>query len=171
MDALLTTSEAVLQDNPHLGVRLVKGKDPLRVVIDSQLRTEPNARVYRDKNVLVATTSKSSERRRKIFQAQGIELFIYKGSQVPLKRLLKDLYFKSNVFSVMVEAGSSLVTSLLRKDLADTLILFFAPIILGQGKVWFGDLVIRSLNPSLKLKDIEVQRFDDDIMISGMIPH
>ena len=167
-DAILTTSETVLRDNPHLGLRVVKGKDPLRVVIDSTLRTDASSLVYRDKNVLVATTFKSSSSARKSFVRKGIELLVYQSSSVPLKKLLQDLY-KRNICRVMVEAGSALTTSLLKEGLADSLILFFAPIILGNGIPWVQNLEIYDLNEALRLKNVEYRRLGNDIMISGSI--
>ena len=55
--AIMVGSNTVLSDDPHLGVRLVKGKDPLRVILDSKNRIPKSAKVFRDKNVLIVTTS------------------------------------------------------------------------------------------------------------------
>lgn len=168
VDAVLTTSETVIRDNPHLGLRMVKGKDPLRVVIDSRLRTSPSSTVYRNKNVLVATTFRSPMAARKRFISQGIDLLIYRGTSVPLKKLLSDLY-QRGIYHVMVEAGSGLTTSLLRAGLVDSLILFFAPIVLGKGLPWVQDLGIDDLKDGLCLHDTEYRRFGDNFMISGSI--
>jgi len=167
-DAVLTTSDTVLIDNPHLGVRLVKGRDPLRIVIDSKLKTNTTAKVYRDKNVIVATTTGSSLQKRKEFERKGIQLLIYKGSKVPLKTLMKDLY-KRKVYSIMTECGSQLVTSLLKLQLCDEVALFFAPKILGLGIPWVQNLGIQNLSKALKLDNVQTERFEDDILISGRI--
>ncbi len=167
-DAILTTSETVLRDDPHLGVRLVKGKDPLRVVIDSTLRTSRSSQVYRDNHVLVATTFRSSALARRSFAGDGIDLLVYRSTSVPLKKLLQDLY-QRGISRVMVEAGSGLTTSLLKEGLADSLVLFFAPILLGQGLPWVQNLGICDLDDALRLRDVEYRRFGDDMMISGSI--
>jgi diaminohydroxyphosphoribosylaminopyrimidine deaminase/5-amino-6-(5-phosphoribosylamino)uracil reductase len=145
---------------------MVKGKNPFRVVIDSGLRTNVNAKVYRDRNVLVATTAASPLKYRGIFQKKGIELLVYKGRSVPLKLLLKDLY-KRGFCHVMTEAGSGLVTSLVKMQLADELILFIAPKILGKGLSWVDDLGIGHLERLLKLGNVQTKRFGEDVMISG----
>ncbi len=169
-DAVLTTSETIHKDDSHLGVRYVKGKDPLRVVIDSKLRTAINSRVYRDNNVVVATTLKSAAKKRKAFESQGIKILIYKGLRVPLRHLLKDLY-KLGVYNIMVEAGAKLATSLLKEHLADELTLFYAPKILGQGIPWVYDLGIKSFKHALPLDNVEIQRFGNDIMVKGQIAY
>lgn len=168
VDAILTTSETVLKDNPHLGVRMVKGRDPLRIIIDSKLRTDPKASVYRDNNVIVATTLKSSSGKRKIFEGMKIKLLVYNKPLVPLETLMKDLY-QLGICHIMVEAGSKLVTSLISKKLADEIIFFIAPKILGKGIPWIRDLGIKKIENAYKLKGVEVQSFDEDIMIRGTV--
>jgi len=168
VDAILTTSRTILNDHPHLGVRLIKGKDPLRVVIDSQLRTSIDEKVYRDTNVMVATTLRSPLKKRFAFQKKGIKLLLYKTSKVPLKKLLQDLY-KLGVYSVMVEAGSHLVTGLLNESLADELVLFVAPKVFSQGISWLQDYGLNKLKKGFSLKEVRLKRYDDDVMISGTL--
>lgn len=168
VDAILTTSKTVIKDNPHLGVRLIKGKDPLRVVIDSNLDTSLKNAVYRDKHVLVATTEKTTKRALALFSKKGVEVLQYKGRSVPLLKLFRDLYNKG-IHHIMVEAGSGLVNSLIKERLADELILFIAPKILGQGLPWVTDLGLRSLDSAFKLENIQIQCFGGDIMIQGRL--
>jgi len=168
VQGLLTTSETVLRDDPHLGVRYGKGKDPLRIILDSRLRTNIHSKIYRDKNVLVVTTMKSSIKQRKIFERAGVELLTYSGDKILLKKLLKYLY-KRGIYHLMVEAGSTLVTSLFREGLADELILFIAPKILGQGFPWLRDLGVKNLKKIVKLTNVQLEKFAGDIMIRGKI--
>lgn len=168
VDAVLTTSETVIRDNPHLGLRMVKGKDPMRVVIDSRLRTSPSSIVYRNSNVVVATTFASPVASRQEFARHGIDLLTYRGDSVPLKKLLYDLY-RRGAHHVMVEAGSGLTTSLLKEGLADSLVLFYSPIVLGKGLPWVQDLGIHELKDALRLHDVEYRRFGDNFMISGSL--
>ena len=167
-DAILTTSETVLSDNSHLGVRLVKGKDPLRVVIDSKLRIGLDAAIFRDKNIIVATTVNAPKKKISIMERKGVRLLVYKNSKVPLKTLLKDLY-RHGVSRLIVEAGASLVTSLLSERLADELILFIAPKILVHGISWIQDSLLKNPKKHFLLENIDVRHFGDDTMVKGNI--
>lgn len=168
-DAILTTSKTVLADDPHLGVRMVKGRDPLRVVLDSDLKTPLKARVYRDSNVVVATCL-AAGRRRKAFEQAGVELLIYQGSshgaQISLPALFHDLYAKG-VRSVLVEAGSTLVTSLLRQKLVQKGYFFIAPKVFGAGLAVVEDLGIRKMKDAPVLKNVEHHLMDDDSLFIG----
>jgi diaminohydroxyphosphoribosylaminopyrimidine deaminase / 5-amino-6-(5-phosphoribosylamino)uracil reductase len=169
VDAVLTTSETVIKDNPHLGLRYVRGNEPLRVIIDSELRTDLSSLVYRNSNVLVVTTSKSSKLKRGLFLKKGVELMVYKRKRLVLKDVLHDLY-KRGVSDLMTEAGSHLTTSLLKEGLVDTVTLFIAPKLLGNdGIPFFGDLGVKSLNSVLNLENVVFQQFDDNIMVSGLL--
>lgn len=161
-DAVLTTSQTVILDNPHLGARMVKGRDPLRVVIDSDLRTNLTAKIYRDGNVLVATKSSSMLKKRHAFQKRGVELMVYKGAKVPLKSLLQDLFVRG-IYNIMVEAGAGLTTSLLQKRLVDRVTFFIAPKILKQGLHW------STSKKGIKLGNIDTCNFGEDFMVTGTV--
>lgn len=166
VQAVLTSSETVFRDNPHLGVRLASGKDPLRVVLDPLLRTSPDAEVYRDSNVLVAISARCSERRKEVFRNASIRLIIYPGAQIPLKRLLHDLY-REGICHVMTEGGSKVVTNLFREGLVKEVFLFIAPKILGVGIPWIRDLKIKHLKRAIRVKNMRASVVGEDILIQG----
>src|SRR3972149_2103989 len=72
-DAVLVGVNTVLKDNPRLDVRLVKGKNPVKVILDSRLRTPLKAKLLqrRAKNTIVAVTKKASLRQVKQFEKLG----------------------------------------------------------------------------------------------------
>ncbi len=75
-DAILVGAGTVLTDDPELTCRLVRGKNPLRIVVDSHLRTSPEARVFdvRQSPAIAAATRKAPEERRRLFEQKGIEV-------------------------------------------------------------------------------------------------
>lgn len=164
--AILTTAQTVLSDDPHLGVRMVKGRDPLRIVLDRKLVSPIEAKIYRNPHVLVVTTQAGSLKRRKLFEKAAIPLLVYPGSRISLKQVLKDLFVK-NIHSVMVEAGSGLFTSLLKEKLVNKMIIFVAPKILGKGISLVGDLKNNRMNNALELQEITVRQFGDNMMVIG----
>lgn len=160
-EALLITSSTVLQDDPHLGVRFVKGKDPLRVVLDRTGRTSPKAKVYRDKNVLVVTGGDSS------LKISGEHLRV--GKRFEIREILRKLY-ERGVTNVFVEAGGTFAASLLREGLVDKLYYFLAPLFIGgDGKAAVGNLGIEMVSDSIILKNVELHRFDRDILLEATV--
>ena len=121
----------VLNDDPQLNVRLVKGKDPLRVILDSDLRIPSGARVLKDGNYLVAI-NKSSELRALNSELKNNIWVSPTGKQVDLKKLLK--YMGSiGISSVLVESGPTLYRSLKKQGLIDELIVYRGRNKLGKG--------------------------------------
>lgn len=166
VDAIITSSKTVMIDDPHLGVRRLFGKDPLRIIIDSHLITRPTSKVYRDINVLVVTGKLATPQKIKNFKKAGIEIYQFKSDHISLKSLLYKLHSR-HISSVMVEAGTGLASAFLKQKLVDKLYYFIAPKILGDGLPSVNDLNIKTIRAALKLKNIEIKNFGDDIMFSG----
>ena len=167
-DAVLIGVNTVLADDPMLTIYDIKGSNPLRVIIDSRLRTPENAKVLSDKNVVIATTNKADEKKRSLFSQRCIEVlkFDSKNGHVPLYEVLIKLGEK-NITSLLCEGGSILASSLLKEKLIDKIIFTIAPKILGGGYDAVKGLDIKSLDEAIRLKDIEVETINDDVVITG----
>lgn len=114
-DAILVGAGTVLADNPDLGVRHYPGprpRDPRRIILDSTLRTDPSARIYRDANVLLATTRNANPRRREEFARAGVEIFTTHAvaGRVDLAAVLNELA-RRQITSVLVEGGREVFDS------------------------------------------------------------
>ncbi|HMQ33695.1 MAG TPA: RibD family protein, partial [Chloroflexaceae bacterium] len=123
--AIMVGVGTVLADDPRLTVRLVPGPDPLRVVVDGELRTPLGAAVLRDgaaRGTLVACREGADPGRRASIAALGAEVLPLPAGPggVDLAALLARLAARG-VPSLMVEGGARLITSLLRGRLADRL--------------------------------------------------
>ncbi len=124
--AIMVGINTVLDDDPRLNVRLVKGKDPLRIVLDSKLRVPKEARVLKDGNYLIATTMKKSKIDNLPAGRQGRKSKIWRSptkKQVSLKKLFAHLA-KQKIGSVLVEPGPTLYQSLKKQGLVDELIVY-----------------------------------------------
>lgn len=106
--AIMVGSNTVLKDDPQLNVRLVKGPDPLRIILDSKKRVPKTAKVFKNKNFLHVT------------------------KRVSLKKLFKDLAGQG-ISSVLVEPGPTLYKVLKKLDLIDELIVFTGKKKIGDG--------------------------------------
>ena len=173
-DAIMVGVGTVCADNPRLTVRLVDGRDPLRVVVDSALRTPLNAAVLADgapSRTLLAVTEHASAARIKQVEALGAGVLILPtdaAMHVDLRALLLALHTRG-ITSVMVEGGAQLITSLLRAQLVDRLAVCIAPKILGTGIAAVGDLGIDVLDNALTLPDMQLARYGVDMIVSGTI--
>lgn len=171
-DAILVGAQTVLNDDPELTCRLVGGGNPLRVVIDSRLRTSPGARIFADQKdapTIVATTGRAAGERRQPFEARGIEVLEVgedRAGRVNLQMLLAALG-KREISSLLVEGGAAVVTAFLRERLADRLIAIVAPKILGAGIDAVGELDIRRMDDALRLSFRRVLRRGDDLILDA----
>jgi diaminohydroxyphosphoribosylaminopyrimidine deaminase / 5-amino-6-(5-phosphoribosylamino)uracil reductase len=175
-DAVLVGAGTVCKDDPRLTVRHVAGTSPLRVVVDSTLRTPPSAAVLADGaaagTVLAVTDRAPMERREKTLSLGATVLILPSDldGRVDLKTLLDELG-TLGVGSVMVEGGATLITSFLRARLVDRLAVCVAPKILGVGIEAVGDLGIRDLSRSLTLADAAVEPYGVDLILSGRVEY
>ncbi|MGD0651755.1 MAG: bifunctional diaminohydroxyphosphoribosylaminopyrimidine deaminase/5-amino-6-(5-phosphoribosylamino)uracil reductase RibD [Verrucomicrobiia bacterium] len=135
-DAIMVGANTVIRDNPQLTVRHgVRGKQPLRVVVDARGRTPTNARLFHDvhrNRTIVVTTKLSSSRWRRYLVLRGIDVVVVpqKGRRVDLRAALRALG-KRDVTSVLVEGGGELLGSMFDARLVDRVALFLAPIVIG----------------------------------------
>ena len=165
--AILVGTNTVLKDNPHLGVRNKKYKDPLRVILDAELKIKPTAQVYRDSNVLVFTSS-SDNKKLKQFATKGIEVIKIAGKKITVKTILQELT-KRKIISLFVEGGAELQGSFVDAKLVDKFYIFFAPVIIGgkDAVSAIGGEGVKRVKDVLRLKDIKVKNFGDNWMIEG----
>ncbi len=131
--AVLTGIGTILADDPALNVRLNKDdRQPLRVVLDSRLRTPPDARVIdREGQVLVIGTLDDAQRRQAL-ERVGVEVVILPeldGRPDP-EAVLK-LLAARGANEVWVEAGATLAGAIVQQGLFDELVVYLAPTLLG----------------------------------------
>jgi diaminohydroxyphosphoribosylaminopyrimidine deaminase/5-amino-6-(5-phosphoribosylamino)uracil reductase len=171
-DAVLVGAGTVIQDDPLLTVRLIRGRNPLRVVVDSTLRIPHDAGILKDQDsarTIIATTRQADAKKRAERKDKGIEILTVaadKDGRVHLKKLLTELGNRG-ISSLLVEGGTSLITSVLKERLADRLVAIIAPKIVGTGIDAVGDLGIGKMDGAIMLTDREVYRLGDDLIVDA----
>ncbi|GAB4207698.1 MAG: bifunctional diaminohydroxyphosphoribosylaminopyrimidine deaminase/5-amino-6-(5-phosphoribosylamino)uracil reductase RibD [Tibeticola sp.] len=135
--AVLTGVGTVLADDPRLDARGVDApRQPHAVVLDSQLRTPPSARLFDVPHKVWIFTASTDPVRRAALEARGAE--VISAPAAPDGRLLLDTVVtelaRREVNEVHVEAGETLNGALLAAGLADELLLYLAPRLLGAGR-------------------------------------
>jgi diaminohydroxyphosphoribosylaminopyrimidine deaminase/5-amino-6-(5-phosphoribosylamino)uracil reductase len=176
VDAVLVGIGTVKQDDPLLTTRLPgrKGKDPIRIVVDSTLKVSPNARVFNpDSNAgtIVATSAGASARKIKRLEQQGAKVIVVPSAdKVDLRFLMKALG-REQITSVLIEGGSGINTAALEEGVVDKVIFFYAPRILG-GRTALPLVAgkgVRRIEDGIVLDRITTRRFGDDVMIEGYV--
>jgi diaminohydroxyphosphoribosylaminopyrimidine deaminase/5-amino-6-(5-phosphoribosylamino)uracil reductase len=176
-DAILVGAGTVLADDPDLTVRHVKGRNPVRIVVDSHLRLPLTAKILQNRETaptIIATTKHAAPRKLQRLRKQGVETLLVDelvgtdgSSRVDLRKLFQELG-QRQIASVLVEGGSAIITSLLQEKLADRLAIIVAPKILGRGIEAVADLGHRSMDEAIKISFRKVYRRGEDIIIDAI---
>ncbi len=164
---ILTGVGTVLADDPQMTVReLDTGRQPLRVVVDSHLRISPEARVLLGGNTLIACLS-GQEDKAAILRNMGVavlELPAFNG-KICLASLMRALA-EREINEVLVEAGATLNGSLLQRELADELLLYYAPMLLGNdARGMFALPPLTDMGQRVGLDILSLDRVGQDIRI------
>jgi diaminohydroxyphosphoribosylaminopyrimidine deaminase/5-amino-6-(5-phosphoribosylamino)uracil reductase len=174
-DAIMVGIGTVLTDDPRLTVRLVNGRDPLRVVIDSHLRIPLTARVIAEgaaHRTMIAATEMADRDRAAELERLGAEVLRLPASNlapgVNLFEVLEALG-RRRVSSLLVEGGAGIITSLLVGDLADRVVIAVAPKIIGRGVEAIGDLSITRLRDAITFSSIKIRRLGPDVIFDGRL--
>ncbi|MBN2439243.1 MAG: bifunctional diaminohydroxyphosphoribosylaminopyrimidine deaminase/5-amino-6-(5-phosphoribosylamino)uracil reductase RibD [Deltaproteobacteria bacterium] len=171
-DAILVGAGTVLTDNPELTCRLVRGRDPFRIVVDSRLSLSPEATVFSDgKRTFAAVTRHAPAESRRLLEKKGVEVVEIgedPAGRVDLRELLV-LLGKREISSLLVEGGAAVAASFLKEKLADRLIVILAPKIIGQGINAVGDLGIRRMDDALDFSFQRVTRRGVDLILDARI--
>lgn len=172
-DAVLVGVGTVIADDPLLTVRGIKGRNPVRIVVDTSLRTPCDARVVRgisDSATLIAVGPGADAERLSKMAELGVEVIRCpeEDGRVDLAALL-DRLGEMSVTSLLVEGGAKIAGAFLRGSLVDKLIVFLAakllagsdglPMARGPGAL--------SMDRCLRISDVRVKNMGGDIMITG----
>lgn len=171
-DAILVGRKTVDRDDPELTVRHVRGRNPLRVVLDSGLMISEKAKLFKNISsapTLIATVKKSSDPRFRKIAASGVDILSTRADRrgkVDLQYLF-GMLAKRGISSVLIEGGSQIITSVLKNNLANRIVTVIAPKIIGQGVEAVGDLGIRNLDAAKKLSFQNIIHLGDDVIIDS----
>lgn len=163
-DAILIGIGTVLSDDPQLSVRLVEGKDPQVVVLDSQLRTPLTARLLmrRPRIFCLAVAGRDAEEKLKdsgaVVERQSDEA----AAQIDLIKMLSRLK-ELGIRSVMVEGGAEVISSFLSENLVDQIVITISPKFVGG----YGISTSSGIIP--EIIDWGNSRYGNDLVIWGKI--
>jgi len=165
--AVLTGIGTVREDDPQLTVRAVScERQPLRVLVDARLEVPLSAKLLQGGNCVVATAAANPAKAAEL-AAVGVDVVVLPNAQgkVDLPRLMQELG-RRGINEVHAEAGLRLNGSLLREGYVDELLLYMAPMIVGdaaRGLFNLPELV--GLEGAIRLELRDVRRIGGDLRI------
>ncbi len=134
-DAVLVGIGTVLRDDPELTVRQVRGRNPIRVVLDSDLRIPRDAKLFSsDAPIWIATRTGTPVDRKSWLMERGVvllEIPARASGMLDLDALLLELA-QRGVLYLLVEGGAQLLTSFVQASLFDEIIAIIAPKLIGE---------------------------------------
>jgi len=172
VDAILVGANTARQDDPRLTVRLrgKQRKSPVRIVLDSHLRLPRTLQLFsagKKPRTVVATLEAPKSRKARALIRLGVEVWRVGGrrGRVDLKKLVHRLG-EEGLIHVLVEGGSEVNTAFLRARLADELVLFVAPKLIGSdGIPWVRGLSVTSVARALRLSQLSAERCGEDLVL------
>jgi diaminohydroxyphosphoribosylaminopyrimidine deaminase/5-amino-6-(5-phosphoribosylamino)uracil reductase len=172
-DAIVVGVTTVLMDDPALTVRVDGAvRQPIRVVLDSSLRTLPTARLFAAGGgpVLIATTASAPRGRREALEAVGAEVLALPsaGGRVDVLALLQALGDRQ-VISVLAEGGATALGCLRDQRLIDAVVAVLAPRLIGGAAApgAIGGEGAATLEEAMSLRDVEVEHLGGDLVVTG----
>ena len=171
--AILTGIGTVLADDPSLSVRSADcdtaGRTPLRVVVDSGLRTPAAARMLRLPGETLVICAREVDRAP--LESAGATVLRCTGSdgRVDLPMLM-DILGGKGCNDVLVEAGPSLCGSLLAAGMVDELVVYLAPHLMGDlGRGMFSLAGLDHMADRVQLEFLDTRRVGDDLRIRARV--
>lgn len=171
----------ILADDPQLNVRLVDGPDPQPIILDSTLRTPAHLKLFEEnrKTPFVFTTRRANLDRKLTLERAGARVVIVpedEQDQVDITQVLTYLY-QRGIKQVMVEGGAQVITSFLKHQLVDHIVLTIAPVFVGglgavERNLWPArhgkDRLGRDLQMDFpRIVGLKTVQVEDDLIIWG----
>jgi len=175
-DAILVGRGTVEADDPALTCRLARGRDPWRLVLDTDLRLDPKHRIFhlssRAPTVVVAGEG-APEKKAQELEALGVKVWFLPRDErggVHLKSLLKRLV-DEGLLSLLVEGGGKVHGRFFDDRLVDEVYFFYGPVVIGGEKApaAIGGEGPERLKDALWLKDLRLKRLGQDFLLHGLL--
>jgi len=168
VDAVMVGSGTQLSDNPLLTTRRVKGKNPIRIVVDSLGRTPSNSRILSaEGDTIIAVSRRAAGRRVKKLELAGAKVICCGTKHVNLKTLLRKLQ-DLGVRSILLEGGGGLNWYMLANGLVDEMRITIAPFLVGgeRAKTLVEGTGVRKIGDAIKISLKSMTRNRNELVLA-----
>lgn len=151
-DAVIVGANTVTSDNPKMTVRMVKGSNPVRVILDPQGRLDNDSFVFQDRSAkTIVLRGRGVSLSQSHPDVQMIDLDYVKGEGFGMSEL-KSILRQEGYKKILVEGGGVTVSRFLQAGALDRLHITVAPMIIGSGRHGLELSAIESLSEAIKPK-------------------
>ncbi len=173
VDAVVIGIGTALADDPELTCRLVRGRNPRRIVLDTHARLPLRSRLVetaREVPVIVATSKAAPERRLNALMKRGcgVVLFPTVGGRVSARHVVRWLG-AMRITNVLVEGGAAVLGSFFDAGLVDEVLVFVGPVVVGGGKPPVLGVGAERIATAPRLGPVAIRRFGDSLLVRGRI--
>ncbi|GKU85193.1 bifunctional diaminohydroxyphosphoribosylaminopyrimidine deaminase/5-amino-6-(5-phosphoribosylamino)uracil reductase RibD [Niallia sp. NCCP-28] len=169
VDGILVGVGTVLADNPQLTTRLeVQGKNPIRIIMDSNLRIPLDAHVAdcTEAATIIVTTKERNDEKAKLLMKKGVKILTVPSmnGKVALKML-----YKEGITDILLEGGSEINASFMREKLIQKYLVYVAPKILGGKSSYtpYRGEDVETINEAVQLRYADVEKVGEDLKITA----
>lgn len=172
--AVLVGINTVLADDPLLTARPSKDRQPARVVLDSNLRIPLDCKLLTTANespVLVVTSdeaARNNPQKQEQITGRGAEVLVCPPTGRSNLYYLLDELSTRGIAQLLVEGGPTVIASFLKESLADEIVVYITPKLLGAAGV---ASISPPMTDSLDLHHVETSQLGEDIRLSGLTKH
>lgn len=175
LSAIMVGINTVIKDNPMLNCRIEGGNDPIRIIVDSNLRIPLDSKIVNTSNnisTIVATTHKADKDKIKLLEERNVEVIVAKekDGRVDITSLIDKLGEKK-IDSILLEGGSEINFSCLQEGIVDKVRIYIAPKILGgnNAKGAVGGRGVSEMIESFNIENIDISTIGSDIVVEGYV--
>ncbi|MEC7987828.1 MAG: bifunctional diaminohydroxyphosphoribosylaminopyrimidine deaminase/5-amino-6-(5-phosphoribosylamino)uracil reductase RibD, partial [Myxococcota bacterium] len=161
-DGILIGSGTLLADDPSLNCRMEGGRDPIPIVLDTNLRCPTSAKVLHAGRKPILCCGQQAPKRTEM-ESFRMDCSLSNG-RIDLATLLPRLYQKG-IYTLLVEGGATVAKAFLEQGFVDILELYVGSQIIGSGKNWC-DLIPRHLSDAIRFRLRGVNQLDSDVHLS-----
>ena len=168
-DAILVGKNTITQDDPLLTVRYVKGKNPIRIILDSRGTIKNTSKIIKTaKNVptIIITSQLVSKRNLNRLKNLPLDVIVCGKNQVDIRKLVVILY-KKGIKKILLEGGGTLNLSFLKDNLINEIILTVTPFVLGsENSINLFEGILKPTKNFLSLKLKKVKKNNNEIILN-----
>lgn len=179
VDAVMTSVNTVKIDDPRFTVRDIgreklQKRNPKRIILDTYAEIPLNSFVLKhepEKTIVVVGSKAPRKRIEKIRRTGAVVIsMVSRDGNIDMKKLMVELG-EDKITSIMIEGGGGFAASALKAGIVDKVLFFIAPKIIG-GKAAVTPVEgegVRKLSSAIDLKDVNIRRFGNDILVEGYL--
>jgi diaminohydroxyphosphoribosylaminopyrimidine deaminase/5-amino-6-(5-phosphoribosylamino)uracil reductase len=169
--AILVGVNTVIKDDPELTARLPNGRNPIRIILDSNLRIPLDSKVVVDKlaETWVFTSQNVDLNKEEKFLSKGIKVIRTNGAkQVNIKEVV-EILGENLISSLLIEGGGTINASFLEHRLIDKVVLYFAPKLIGgkDAPSFLEGTGIDKMRDAVELFDTDITQIGKDFKLTG----